>query len=85
MFIDGISIARNLTNLRDKKNISLEQMSKDLSISKNMLKKYEKDASKIKLNTLEKILDYFNEDELIFFKTICANTHAEEREKSIAL
>ena len=72
MIIDGMKIGRKLCYLRDKNNISLEQMSKDLGIKVELLKMYEKDASEMKLNTLEKILEYFNEDQFIFFNTLCA-------------
>ena len=75
MISDGIYIGINLNIIRSKNNISLEQMSKDLDIKVETLKKYEKDASKMKLTTLETILEYLNEDQLIFFKTICAYKH----------
>lgn len=71
MIIDGINIGKNLYDLRSQNNISLEQMSKDLNIKIEILEKYEKDASKMKLKTLDKILEYFHKDKIIFFENIC--------------
>lgn len=78
MIIDGINIGKNLYDLRSQSNISLEQMSKDLNIKIEILEKYEKDASKMKLKTLDKILEYFHKDKIIFFKNVCEYTNKKE-------
>ena len=75
MYIDSQSIAKELGALRNKKGVSLEQASKDLDIHSNTLSKYEKDASDMKLSTFEKMLNYYNVDELIFFKVIREYNH----------
>lgn len=79
MHIDGVLIGKELKSLRTKNNLSLEQASKKLSIHLNTLSKYEKDASDMKLGMLEKILNFYQVDELIFFKIIREYNHEEEK------
>ena len=78
MHIDGVLIGKELKSLRTKNNLSLEQASKELLIHLNTLSKYEKDASDMKLGMLEKILNFYQVDELIFFKIIREYNHEEE-------
>ena len=75
MFIDGTLIGEELKSLRVKRNLSLKQVSQKLSIHFNTLSKYEKDASDMNLGLLEKILDLYQIDELIFFKMIREYNH----------
>ena len=75
MFISGTLIGEELKSLRVKKNLSLEQVSHELSIHFTTLSKYEKDASDMKLGMLEKILNFYQVDELIFFKIIREFNH----------
>lgn len=75
MYMDSILIAQELKSLRNKKNKSLNEVSNDLGIHYNTLSKYEKDASDMNLGMLEKILDYYKVDELIFFKIIREYNH----------
>ena len=75
MYMDSILIAQELKSLRNKKNKSLNEVSNDLGIHFNTLSKYEKDASDMNLGMLEKILDYYKVDELIFFKIIREYNH----------
>ena len=77
MFINGTLIGEELKSLRVKRNLSLEQVSQELSIHFNTLSKYEKDASDLKLGMLEKILNFYQVDELIFFKIIREYNHKE--------
>lgn len=76
MFIDTILIGRELAALRKRNNLSLEEASKRAEIHPNTLSKYEKDASDIQLGTLEKLLNVYNTDELIFFKLIREYNHS---------
>lgn len=48
--------------LRTKKNISFNDMAKELHISTSMLKQYESGSRKIPIDILEKISNYFNVD-----------------------
>ena len=75
MFIDGKLVGAELKSLRSKENKSIEQVSNDLDIHFNTLSKYEKDASDMQLSMLEKVLTYYNIDELIFFKIIREYNH----------
>lgn len=77
MYIDGKLIAEEIKSLRTKKNLTIEKASNDLGMHFNTLSKYEKDASDMQLGTLEKILNYYNVDELIFFKVIREYNHNE--------
>ena len=75
MYINGKLVGNELKSLRTKNNLSLEQVSQALSLHFNTLSKYEKDASDMQLGTLEKILNYYQVDELIFFKVIREYNH----------
>jgi transcriptional regulator with XRE-family HTH domain len=75
MNIDCKLIGKELKSLRIKQNKSKEKASEDLGIHFNTLNKYEKDASDMSLKLLEKTLDYYGIDELIFFKMIREYNH----------
>ena len=78
MNINGLQIGEELKGLRNKKGLSLEEVSKILNIHSNTLSKYEKDASDMQLGTLQKMLKYYGVDELIFFKVIREYNHIKE-------
>lgn len=78
MYINGIQVGEELKALRNKKDLSLEQASKDLNVHSNTLSKYEKDASDMQLSTLQNVLRYYGVDELIFFKVIREYNHSKE-------
>lgn len=75
MFIDTKLVAKELKILRERNNKTVEEVSNDLNIHTNTLYKYEKDAADLKLESLEKILNYYQIDELIFFKLIREYNH----------
>ena len=75
MYLNGKLIGAELKSIRTKSNKSIEQASLDLGVHFNTLSKYEKDASDMQLSMLEKILKYYNIDELIFFKVIREYNH----------
>lgn len=79
MCIDSKMIGKELKSLRSRKGKRLDEVSKYLGIHFNTLLKYEKDATDLKMGTLKKILDYYDIDELIFFKTIREYNHKKER------
>lgn len=80
MYLNGKLIGEELKSFRIKKGLSIEQESNDLNIHPNTLSKYEKDASDMQLEMLEKILSYFGIDELIFFKIIREYNHIREEQ-----
>lgn len=75
MHLNGVMIGEELKSLRGRRNKTIEEVSNDLGIHFNTLSKYEKDASDMKIEMLEKILDYYNIDEIIFFKIIREYNH----------
>lgn len=75
MFIDGKLVADELKSIRTRKGLSIKQVSEDIGIHFNSLSKYEKNADDMQLNILEKLLAYYNIDELIFFKVIREYNH----------
>ena len=79
MLINGILIGEELKSLRIKKNLSIEQVSQELSIHSNTLYKYEKNASDMKLGMLEKLLNFYQIDEIIFFKIIREYNHMRKK------
>lgn len=78
MHINSILIGKELKSLRIRKNKTIEEVSNDLDIHFNTLSKYEKDASDMKIDMLNKILNYYNIDEIIFFKLIREYNHIKE-------
>ena len=70
MNIDSILVARELKSIRARKDKTIEEVCNNVGIHANTLAKYEKDAIDMKLGMLEKIPEYYQIDELIFFKTI---------------
>lgn len=75
MFLDCKLVGEELKSLRNRQNKSIEKVSNDLGIHFNTLSKYEKDASNMTLELLEKVLNYYGIDELIFFKVIREYNH----------
>lgn len=75
MKIDGKIVGSELRSLRMKKRLSAEEVCDNVGIHINSLYKYEKDASLLKLETLEKMLDYYGTDVFIFFKMISEYNH----------
>lgn len=76
--LDGKLVAEELKALRIRKNKTVDEVCEALNIHVNTLYKYEKDASNLQLELLEKILDYYEINELIFFKVIREYNHMDE-------
>ena len=73
--IDTHLIGEELRSLRNKVNKTAEEVSVDMNIHKNTLYKYEKDATDLPLGLFQKLLNYYNTNELIFFKLIREYNH----------
>lgn len=69
------SIGSELRSLRIKQRKPIKEVCKDLGINTSTLYKYERDASDIQLETLEKVLDYYGTDLFIFFRIIGEYNH----------
>lgn len=76
--LNGKLIGEELRALRNKKNKTAEEVSNDMNIHQNTLYKYEKDAEDLPLGLFQKLLDYYNTNELIFFKVIREYNHLEK-------
>lgn len=63
-------IAIELRSLRAKKKISLEQLSKYVNIGKDTLCRYESEKYSIPFENLEKILNFYNINLVIFFTNV---------------
>lgn len=70
MYIDGITIGRELKSIRVRNGLSGEDVARKIGVHINSLYKYERDASKMNISTFEKLLRAYNIDEITFFKTI---------------
>lgn len=57
--IDGKMIADNIRAERNRSNVTMDTISKELSISRPTYIEYEKDAEKIKVGTLLKLAHLF--------------------------
>lgn len=75
MNIDSKSVANELAGLRAKQHKTLKEAAEGIGIHHNTLANYEKDASKMSLDLLEKILKFYEVDELIFFRNIREYNH----------
>lgn len=75
MKIDGKIVGSELRSLRIKNKLSAEDVCKNVGINKTSLYKYEKDASDMKYKTLEKMLNYYKTNPLIFFRVISEYIH----------
>ena len=73
--MDCRSIGSELRSLRVKKRKPIKEVCKDLGINTSTLYKYERDASDMQLETLKKVLEYYNTDLIIFFKIIGEYNH----------
>lgn len=65
--ISGKRIADNIRAERNRANITIETIEKELNISRPTYIEYEKDAEKVKVRTLIKLADLFNCSIACFF------------------
>lgn len=80
MYLDGVLVAKELRALRERRNQTSLEASNGLGMHLNTLYKYERDASNMSLKLLEKMLKYYDMDELIFFKIIREYNHNAKEE-----
>ncbi len=71
----NLAIARNLKSLRVERGMRKDDVARDLGVSLETLRRYEKDGKNVTIEFLEKILNYYETDKYIFFKKICEFTH----------
>jgi DNA-binding XRE family transcriptional regulator len=68
-FVDGKQIANNIKAERNRADIVIEDVCKELNISRPTYISYEKDASNVKTSTLIELAKMFNCDINMFFYT----------------
>lgn len=74
----ALAIARELKAIRIRKDLRMEDVANDNDMALETLRRYEKNAGKVNIETLDKILSYYNVDKSIFFATICEYNHEKE-------
>lgn len=70
MEFDGKKIGMELRALRVKNKISVDEICEKLDIHECTLYKCERDASRIRLGTLEKLLKFYGINTFIFFELV---------------
>ena len=60
--INNEEIGNRIKTIREKANISLNDLSKNIGISKNVLMLYEEGNKQINITNVIKICNYFNEE-----------------------
>lgn len=68
-------VGKELKAIRIRKGLTLQDVENDVNIHKNTISFYENHSEKIKLNVLEKLLNYYGISIYIFFKNMCENIH----------
>lgn len=68
-------VGNELKAIRNRNNLTLENVEEQLGIKKNTLSIYENNSEKIQMGTLEKLLNFYNEDIYIFFKNVSEYIH----------
>lgn len=73
-------LAEYMKLLRFKAKKSQEDVAKDFGISRNTYTNWENNPISLSLDLLNKIVSYFDEDLLIFFKTYVAKCNVNKKE-----
>ena len=79
MKIDGKKVGVELRALRIKNKRSAIETAKYMGINIGTFYRYERDASRLNIGLLEKLLDYYGSNLSIFFKMISEYNHNEEK------
>ena len=79
-----IFIGNELKSLRARKGLSLDELSKEINISKQVLSQYENNKVNISVSRLEEIIKYYGLDLYIFFKNISEYVHKTNWIKNLA-
>ena len=68
-------VGKELKAIRIRKGLTLQDVENAVNIHKNTISFYENHSEKIKLNVLEKLLNYYDISMYIFFKNLCEYIH----------
>lgn len=69
------AIGNELKILRIRNNLSLESVAKSFHVNKETLRRYEKNSSGLSVERLEKLLEFYKVEKIIFFENVCENMH----------
>ncbi len=74
------AIGKELKIIRIRKNLKLDEVAEKLGINRETLRRYEKNATGLSVERLEKLLNYYEMDKNIFFNNMCVNMHKAEED-----
>lgn len=69
------AIGKELKITRIRNNLELHDVSNDLKLNKETLRRYENNASGLSVERLEELLNYYKVNKDIFFKNVCEYMH----------
>lgn len=72
------AIGKELKVTRIKNNQKLADVSINMGINRETLRRYENNASGLSVERLEQLLNYYRVDKQIFFKNVCEYMHEKE-------
>ena len=73
---EAIAIEMKKTRMRNL--FKREDIAKKLNVSAETIRRYETDCSGLTVEKMEKLLNIYNVDRLIFFTNVCAYIHNKE-------
>ncbi len=72
------AIGKELKIARLRNSLELQDVSVDLNLNKETLRRYENNASGLSVERLEELLNYYKVDKNIFFNNVCEYMHKTE-------
>lgn len=74
------AIGKELKFIRLRMNLDVAKVANDLEINQETIRRYERNASGLSVEKLEKLLKYYNFDIENFFRNVCENMHEESND-----
>lgn len=75
------AIGKELKIARLRNNLELQDVSIDLKLNRETLRRYENSASGLSVERLEELLNYYKVDKYIFFKNVCDYMHEKDNQE----
>ena len=72
------AVGKELKVCRIRNGLTLKEVAKNMEISMETLRRYEKDSNGLSIEKLERLLSYYNVDRTIFFDNVSAYMHDKE-------
>lgn len=73
------AIGKELKVCRIRNELTLKEVAKNMELSIETLRRYERDSNGLSIEKLERLLSYYNVDKQIFFDNVCANMHGKDK------